>query len=832
MNEQGNETFIDVEESDLSVRAKNILRNLNISNLVEVAFMTERDFLNSKNCGKKTLDEIKGKLSDYNLYLGSIGEIDPIDPDRDDKIISKNLKNRDTHNPRIDIFDNIKVPFFPDSARLKNTFQQLKIKTIGDIRKNFEYIGGKNKLGKKSLRELKRYTEELIGVPEFNNLTLKKDGILTSPSFLVYLKSILREVSAENKNEIEIFLANERETLNLYYRKYADEIIQMSFDELGILKSKIEKMEFDLSVLKLGTDVLDLLTNNSTLTGVEVVRNLNNLIISLNTVPEFLVKAAREVSLLIESGAEDYKKNKIERSLADVLLGNEANVINEMIDAICIDESEYDIFMNRIAACENSRLTLAEVGLKQGVTRERIRQIEKKILENARVYLTNKFTKQKELILKTIESKTLGFGIKEFEGNEYFNDFYTDDKISPDIYLNIICKIYNLELIIFDEVLLTKKYNKNIKETKREIREFLKRSTEIFLPLDEIYNEFLIDENILKYICNKELKCESVGDDIVNKFANGQSQRQQVFEAALTFEGQFSADDVVEKLKPRGLSLKTSRIISYISVIDEIQVLDFGKYISKEKIDLSKGFEKNILTNCVDFMRHKKGIYSLHTLKEMLDKKGIRHKYLTSFTIGSILSASPEIKKIGKIRYALAEDAENLSENLIGDNLKAIFYEYGRPLPMKDVRKILVDDYGYADTTAAIFLTKTSDLVKLEDGNVSTIEYSGLDKSVVNSLIAEAQSRLVNGEVGLTSFSNLVRDISILFKFPKVTCESLLKRSSTLFVFSRLDLISNQKNPFSRFEGKTPEEIIIILNEQNIFPDMREFKKYLEEIFV
>ena len=56
----------DVEVLDLSVRAMNCLNNANI----ELCMKTESRMLKFRNFGKKSLDEIKEKLSENNLSLG------------------------------------------------------------------------------------------------------------------------------------------------------------------------------------------------------------------------------------------------------------------------------------------------------------------------------------------------------------------------------------------------------------------------------------------------------------------------------------------------------------------------------------------------------------------------------------------------------------------------------------------------------------------------------------------------------------------------------------------------------------------------------------------
>jgi DNA-directed RNA polymerase subunit alpha len=59
-----------VNEIELSVRAANCLNNANITTVGELAQKTEADMLKYRNFGKKSLNEIKDKLTELGLYLG------------------------------------------------------------------------------------------------------------------------------------------------------------------------------------------------------------------------------------------------------------------------------------------------------------------------------------------------------------------------------------------------------------------------------------------------------------------------------------------------------------------------------------------------------------------------------------------------------------------------------------------------------------------------------------------------------------------------------------------------------------------------------------------
>jgi DNA-directed RNA polymerase subunit alpha len=66
--------FLDtpVEELELSVRSSNCLKNANIRTLGDLTKKTEEDLVKTRNFGKKSLQEIKDKLKEWNLSLGMV----------------------------------------------------------------------------------------------------------------------------------------------------------------------------------------------------------------------------------------------------------------------------------------------------------------------------------------------------------------------------------------------------------------------------------------------------------------------------------------------------------------------------------------------------------------------------------------------------------------------------------------------------------------------------------------------------------------------------------------------------------------------------------------
>ena len=69
-----------VNEIELSVRAANCLNNANITTVGQLAMKSEQEMLKYRNFGKKSLNEIKDKLTSLGLGLGMTFEPDLVEP--------------------------------------------------------------------------------------------------------------------------------------------------------------------------------------------------------------------------------------------------------------------------------------------------------------------------------------------------------------------------------------------------------------------------------------------------------------------------------------------------------------------------------------------------------------------------------------------------------------------------------------------------------------------------------------------------------------------------------------------------------------------------------
>ena len=134
-----------VDELALSVRSSNCLRVENIRTIGDLTRKTEYEIAMIRNLGRKSLDEIKCRLKDRGLYLGSTG----------------GESNEVQDGARRMLLDT-PIAGMGLSVRSSNCLRVGNIRTIGDLTRRTEYeIATIRNLGRKSLDEITRRLDEM-----------------------------------------------------------------------------------------------------------------------------------------------------------------------------------------------------------------------------------------------------------------------------------------------------------------------------------------------------------------------------------------------------------------------------------------------------------------------------------------------------------------------------------------------------------------------------------------------------------------------------------------------------------------------------------------------
>jgi len=143
-----------VTDFELSVRARNCLKKMNIRSLGDLLKITEAELLGYKNFGETSLDEIRQMLTNKGLRLGQALE------EQQSQARKDLLKTVAANVPESTLNKNVNE--LELSVRSRKALQRLGINTVGELatRTEAELLGVKN-FGQTSLLEIKQRLTEM-----------------------------------------------------------------------------------------------------------------------------------------------------------------------------------------------------------------------------------------------------------------------------------------------------------------------------------------------------------------------------------------------------------------------------------------------------------------------------------------------------------------------------------------------------------------------------------------------------------------------------------------------------------------------------------------------
>jgi DNA-directed RNA polymerase subunit alpha len=143
---------IPITDFELSVRARNCLKKMNIRTLGDLLHVTEQDLLGFKNFGETSLTEIKNVLSSKNLRLGQLRE-EPAPAQPVQAASGASVENEGVLATPIS-----QIEF---SVRARRALQRLNVRTLGELasKTEAELLACRN-FGQTSLNEVQQRLAE------------------------------------------------------------------------------------------------------------------------------------------------------------------------------------------------------------------------------------------------------------------------------------------------------------------------------------------------------------------------------------------------------------------------------------------------------------------------------------------------------------------------------------------------------------------------------------------------------------------------------------------------------------------------------------------------
>ena len=230
-----------ISNVDFSVRTLNSLKNENVIYLGDLVCYTEFEIKKFRNMGKKSIEEIKAKLTDFNLYLGmELNDWPPSDINNSFEQISYEKKIINQKIQETSLIELIKkLDETTLSLRAKNALRNLYCNYVGDILQvSKAALFSIPNLGLKSINEIEDY---------INNLNYNfGDKIVPWDEKIVnsLRKNLLEKISSKQKDEL---IANDR-----YLEIEISRILRESITSSG--REEIGNRIIDVLINRFGLD--------------------------------------------------------------------------------------------------------------------------------------------------------------------------------------------------------------------------------------------------------------------------------------------------------------------------------------------------------------------------------------------------------------------------------------------------------------------------------------------------------------------------------------------------------------------------------------------------
>ena len=333
-----------IELLNLSTRSYYCLKNEGINSIGDLVQYNDMDLFRIPNFGQKSYDEVKGKIDDLNLKFSPEGEIISFN----EKIIPRDEKQNTEkqYNPNL----YIKINDLDLSYRSQNVLGMEKITYLGEL---IQYTEGEllrlPNFGRTSLNELKEVlTKYNLSFASYSN---------PPPEFRKDEKLIYSDLEGQNLSEsiIQLFgpaamrtairelpIANEEE-MKIVKLMDIDKSNPLTIDKLlEITKEELSKVFLDIE------------------SDYQVFQKLKI------KIPSYLLKKTNNKIFI----TPNFKFEDIEKQITDDIQSW----------FLSLSETQLDVVKQRLGY-QTGILTLAQLGKKYKVTRERIRQIEAKAIK-------------------------------------------------------------------------------------------------------------------------------------------------------------------------------------------------------------------------------------------------------------------------------------------------------------------------------------------------------------------------------------------------------------------------------------------------------------------
>lgn len=731
---------------NLSVRSYNCLRNKGINTIGELVKIKPEDLLNTKNFGRKSLREITGKLSRYNLELGS------------------EIGTTINQNPAVFIKEKFKqsVGVLNLSVRATNCLKRVNVATVDQLAQlsDHELLALPN-LGQRTLKELQGKIKKLradMALPAQPVLFPVKDSFgidLDNEETLANLTTSIRDL---------ILSVRTRNALDTHNIEYIWQVVSSTEKQL-------------LQIKNFGRKSLN-----------ELKERLSELDLYLGIVfsPEQIVKI------------QSFKKDPSEQEFDELFLDKLNDRFSQIIDELqqnplpFLDKRENQIAHERLWPTTTKR-TLEDIASELSVSRERIRQIEKKT--------KSKIKQQYRKVLQDIVSnihKVISIQGDLGSISQLPVRLYSLDRRTQPIITELIALIDDKIFLDWEFDLITVNGNSWIVQICSSIKTNIQKASS-----DKFFTQSILDQAVSLVMAEYDLNEDmvQVHSRLVKKvqFAENISASRNLLcfgrvtkqdQAVLLFKAQFpeglnihkQADQLLEKLRDKDAktfgNATPKSIIARLADHPDIFLWGRGFYIHQDNIS----FDMNVVQEAVDWIikRFKQGHPKFQVglpygkLKDKMQKSFVPNEYAL-YTLLRVLNND----RIGQRKFPTLVDRQSDVDihETVREELENYFLEAKGSVPYSQLRREFIDKRGWKHYRLQMQLSSQSEKIfPWKNHSYIHLEFLSVDYEKLDKFICEIRNKLSSIQ-GAYSLKGALQEFQVLWHqvCPDATIPTMIK---------------------------------------------------------
>jgi len=376
---------------------------------------------------------------------------------------------------------------------------------------------------------------------------------------------------------------------------------------------------------------------------------------------------------------------------------NDLSLFNNLGSSIeAIEDTKYQSILNRRLGFNTEFHTLEEIAQGLEITRERVRQIQKKVINNIidEAYWDDTL---KFKIQRILENKTQPIFLDELSrGDAWFEGFNTDNQ---ELLKNVIYYFSQLEVNFInynDRILLSNIDDDEFKEITGDLLETFECSLNLSYTIEDIE---LIISSRLEDIGAKELSGLML-DELFPNFnfsmidgelclvSLGNSLTSHLKSIVETLETPLHYSEIAELYKEKfGVNVPVRNIHARLNYA-KFPLFDRGVYGSMKHLDLTDTEVKFVKKTAEEFILENKGKqWHSHEILKNIKFKDLIFQQINKYDLNIILLDSEEVSYLGKMIWS-ADIINNEADRIhIKETVLKVLQDSGCPLHVNDLKK-------------------------------------------------------------------------------------------------------------------------------------------------